>query len=203
MPKALSSCLCRAGVLTPYSNHGAPSESVHWPVAAEFNFESALGLEDELLLSQSDIMGGRSPVRVSDQGSCTEFSKAVANRIARETFLGDVATLEERDDVQSIAYFEAVDALFGKFIAVFQTASDSIKSRRKGLWRKHDNNDDGANTIRRDLSAAKSIVYATLSSSGNGRRTTMLRRVIAKHPLIAANLQLAEQRITSWVPIMA
>ena len=33
------------------------------------------------------------------------------------------------------------------------------------------------------------------------RQTTMLRRVIAKHPLIAANLQLTEQRITSWAPI--
>ena len=42
---------------------------------------------------------------------------------------------------------------------------------------KHDENDDGASTMRRDLSVAKIIVYAVLSRSGSGRRTIMLGRV--------------------------
>ena len=90
--------------------------------------------------------------------------------------------------------------LFNKFIAAFQASSDSIKSRRRSLWRKHENNDDGANAMRRNLSAAKSIVYATVPDSGGGRRASMLRHTIAKHPLFTAGLQLTEQRIASWEP---
>ena len=83
---------------------------------------------------------------------------------------------------------------------MFQAESDSIKSRRKIVWRKYDENDDGASTMRRDVLTAKTIMYATLSRSGGGRQTAMLRRVIANHLYVAISLELKEHRITSCVP---
>ena len=53
MPKALSSCLCVAGVITSYSNHGVPSRAY----ISRWQRNSTLNLPLELLLSQSDIMG--------------------------------------------------------------------------------------------------------------------------------------------------
>ena len=175
-----------------------PSDSEHWPVVAEFTYEAVLGMDGETLKSRTAVMGHRSPVLVSDTAICEKFSTATDKCFDMLSIVEDTIALEARDDVRSDLYFTEVNALFDSMLKAMNDSSDALanRPRRAAVWRRH--NDDGANLLRTDHSAARSVLAATSARSGPGRRSKILQRVMDKHPAVATLLNVSNCRIASW-----
>ena len=197
MPNDLSSaCLIKAGVLSSPINHSPPSDSEHWPIAAEFSFEVVFGLDGESLRTRAAVMRTHNYVKVGDLAACQRFAKSADTRFDTAKFEHQINTLERRDDFDTPEYFSAVDTLFDKLINTITAASDDLSFRRAYLWRRH--NDDGANDLRKDLAAARSIRAVPKPTTGAGMRLRQIRRILLKRTPVASRLNITEQRLSSW-----
>ena len=193
--------------LNPASFQRPPSDSEHWPVVASFRFESVLGIDGEELQGIREAMGTQSSVRVpsssssskikvADEAACAKFRETVSARFQDRDFAESTRVLEARDDVHGDDYYKSVDSLFEDLLSVMRGTDGELTTRRQGTWRR--NNDDGANDLRSELRASKSVFAATHATGGGGRRAKALLRVIGRSPETAEKLELTQRRVESW-----
>jgi hypothetical protein len=108
VPSALSdACLIKVGVLSSVLGSGSrpPSESEHWPVVAEFNFESVLGIDGEDLQVCDEVMRTKSSVKIDNKRACGQFAEDVTRRWRVLNLERRIAEMEVRDDTHSDDYF--------------------------------------------------------------------------------------------------
>jgi hypothetical protein len=203
-----TACLRLTGVLSASEpGQRAPSDSEHWPVAASFNFEAALGVDGEEISGIAEIMdnsssvkvnpgGNAGKVKVGDKAACLKFGEETARRFETGQFAAMEALLKKRTDTESDDYYSSVDDLFENILAAMNGVNKVVTAQRAGAWRKF--NDDGATAFRKELSAVRSVMAVTHERSGHGRRTRTLNMVLDKHPSLAARLDLSKHEVEAW-----
>jgi hypothetical protein len=201
-------CLVKAGVLSSTEeNHRPPSDSEHWPVVVSFDFEAALGVDGEEIAGLRAAMGVQSSVstpsgstsakiRASDTLTCEHFARDVERRFEAGDFVEAVQLLEKRDDAKSKEYYQEVDGLLEKMLGALRDASGVVTTQRQGVRRKF--NDDGANSLRLELSTVKGIFACAHERAGRPRLEMRLRGTLEKNPQVAAKLGISEERLNNW-----
>jgi hypothetical protein len=151
-----------------------------------------MGTQSSVRVSSSS---SSSKVKVAGEAACAKFRESVSVRFQDRGFDETVKLLEARD-VHGDDYYKTVDSLLEDLISVMRGTDGELTTRRQGTWRR--NNDDGANDLRSELRASKSVFAATHATGGGGRRAKALMRVIGKSPGAADKLELTQRRVESW-----